>query len=509
MPMDEGQRSLWERIATFAIDDAEASFPFSARLARENAWSRAFAGRVVEEYRRFVFLACAAGHPVSPSDAVDQAWHLHLLYTESYWDELCGDVLGRPLHHGPTRGGAREALKFEDWYERTLESYRRLFDAEPPGDVWPAVGERFDPRARFVRVDARSHWIVPRPGVARGRVVAAAVGLALAVAALAGCGAAMPAVGGIDLARLTGPEFLGLFVPLTAWAIVASLVLRWLLGLRAARRAEPESGAVVDPELDESADSFKDATKLDPYALILLARGPRRESSATAALARLLDEGVLELDAAGTHVSDGPAAGARRLHPLEIAVAAAARGRRAWEVVREASRSAAARGLEDELRSLGLIHGGGGSLLLRMGPSALLGAVLALGIWRLDLGMQRGRPIGYLVLLCAALGVAVVVHLARRPWRTRRGAAVLAALGREKALAVSESPAPSEAMFPLAFALLGVAALPEAGAAAGLRRALTPPPGQGGCGAGVYGGASGCGGGGCGGGGCGGGGCGG
>ena len=67
---------------------------------------------MISEYRRFVFLALAAGHPVTPSDQVDQAWHLHLLYTNSYWNRFCGETLGRRLHHGPTQGGASERDKF-------------------------------------------------------------------------------------------------------------------------------------------------------------------------------------------------------------------------------------------------------------------------------------------------------------------------------------------------------------------------------------------------------------
>ncbi len=42
-----------------------------------------------DEYRRFAFLAATAGHPVTPSDAVDQAWHLHLTYSRDYWDRFC------------------------------------------------------------------------------------------------------------------------------------------------------------------------------------------------------------------------------------------------------------------------------------------------------------------------------------------------------------------------------------------------------------------------------------
>ncbi|MFN7741158.1 MAG: glycine-rich domain-containing protein [Cyanobacteriota bacterium] len=61
------------------------------------------------EYRRFLFLAMQAGHPVSPSRPVDLAWHQHLLDTRSYWQEFCPRVLGRPLHHTPSRGGARRS----------------------------------------------------------------------------------------------------------------------------------------------------------------------------------------------------------------------------------------------------------------------------------------------------------------------------------------------------------------------------------------------------------------
>ena len=69
---------LWERIAGFSLDSAEARLPFSVRLGKENDWSPGFTNRAVEEYKRFAFLAVVAGHPVSPSDAVDQVWHLHL-----------------------------------------------------------------------------------------------------------------------------------------------------------------------------------------------------------------------------------------------------------------------------------------------------------------------------------------------------------------------------------------------------------------------------------------------
>ena len=39
---------------------------------------RPLAPGAIEEYRKFVFLALVAGHQITPSDQVDQVWHLHL-----------------------------------------------------------------------------------------------------------------------------------------------------------------------------------------------------------------------------------------------------------------------------------------------------------------------------------------------------------------------------------------------------------------------------------------------
>src|SRR5678815_1017670 len=104
---------LWNKVEQFQLDSAEAALPFSARLARENNWSPDYAKRVIAEYKRFAFLAVVAGHPVSPSEDVDQAWHLHLTYTENYWKSFCIEVLGKPLHHQPTQGGSAEQSKFQ------------------------------------------------------------------------------------------------------------------------------------------------------------------------------------------------------------------------------------------------------------------------------------------------------------------------------------------------------------------------------------------------------------
>jgi hypothetical protein len=195
--MTPAQHERWAKIRAFEIGDPSWALSFEARLARENAWDRAFAARVVAEYKRFVFLMVEAGHPVTPSDEVDQAWHLHMVYTRSYWDEMCTGLLGRPLHHGPTKGGRTEGAKFEDWYARTLASYTRLFGERPPADIWPAAKARFERAPHFARINTSENWIISKSRVRRTTLTSGT--LALVAATLAGCGVALAQTGaGLD-----------------------------------------------------------------------------------------------------------------------------------------------------------------------------------------------------------------------------------------------------------------------------------------------------------------------
>ena len=154
---------LWSRLQNFALDDPHSRLPFSLRLARENGWSRHFAGRVIGEYKKFCYLAMTAGSPVSPSDSVDQAWHLHLIYTRSYWDDFCSRVLRRPFHHNPSKGGPEERDKFRGLYAETLDIYRRVFGLSPPGDIWPSAEARYAQSHAYCRIDMASSWVLPKP----------------------------------------------------------------------------------------------------------------------------------------------------------------------------------------------------------------------------------------------------------------------------------------------------------------------------------------------------------
>lgn len=153
---------LYQRLQEFSLDEQNVSFSFSQRLARENNWTIEYTQRVIDEYKKFAVIAVFAGHPVTPSDQVDQVWHLHLTYTQSYWDDFCR-ILGTQLDHGPTRGGDKEYNKFNNWYLNTVASYEQFFGETPPIDIWPASHIRFDKEANFQRIDTHKNWVLPKP----------------------------------------------------------------------------------------------------------------------------------------------------------------------------------------------------------------------------------------------------------------------------------------------------------------------------------------------------------
>jgi hypothetical protein len=169
---------VWHRLAICTIGPTDASLDFASRLARENGWSAAHAARVIEEYKRFCFLAATCAGEVTPSDAVDQVWHLHLTYSRDYWQHFCPEVLGSELHHGPTRGGEGERGRFFEQYARTLKLYEQAF-GPAPADIWPDAARRLldDPRAR--RVHPRDGLIVPRFRLFAWLVMVLAIGVAL------------------------------------------------------------------------------------------------------------------------------------------------------------------------------------------------------------------------------------------------------------------------------------------------------------------------------------------
>ena len=162
--LDPSQDPLWHRIDAFDFNQLDTTLPFSQRLARDNGWTPDYAARVVEEYKRFCYLAVRTGHAVVPPDQIDQAWHLHLSYSHDYWDRFCAKVLCADLHHSPARYSATEdADRLRDTYAATMQSYERLSGERPPPDIWPIAELLFADTEAMRRVNAKDYMIVRRP----------------------------------------------------------------------------------------------------------------------------------------------------------------------------------------------------------------------------------------------------------------------------------------------------------------------------------------------------------
>lgn len=211
---------LWKRIENFKIDRDNVDFNFTQRLARDNNWSLSFSGRVVEEYKKFIYLCCVGYGEITPSDEVDQAWHLHLTYTRSYWTDLCQETLKKELHHNPTKGGNRERIKFSDCYTLTFEAYHSEFGSHPPKDIWPDNSKRFR-NINYQRLNVSNYWLIKKPV----QLVRFAIMLSL--------------IGAITLLFIQSKEsfpWLGLFVMLMTIAFI-------IRGFRGGRGKGPGSGS--------------------------------------------------------------------------------------------------------------------------------------------------------------------------------------------------------------------------------------------------------------------------
>ncbi|MFM8579143.1 MAG: TIGR04222 domain-containing membrane protein [Planctomycetaceae bacterium] len=444
MPIPAHQQGLWERIVAHRLDDSIARLTFTARLARENGWTIGHALRVVHEYRRFIFLARTAAHQVTPSEEVDQAWHLHLVYTRDYWDILCHDVLGGPLHHGPTRGGAHECDRFDDQYRRTLSTYAEVFDETPPADIWPPAERRFGIDLEWRRVNLSRHWVIPKP-----------VWLAERPMPEGWSGARLAALAGVPLIAfgvpnpldLTAGPFLVLFMTLATAAIVAGVILR--------QSVRPAG----DPMITDS--------DVEPLELALLANDGRIRFAATGLTIPSRQPSTAErvgvVDPAEPLVilpapPPGSSSLLKSLHSRLTAIGAAP----AVDAVKAAMEMAEEEA-EPRLMERGLLVGpwwGTSAPWIALAPVA---ATLVMGIAKIVVGSARGKPVGFLVMGCLVLAVVSALMIAWKPRRTKQGNAVLRDArrrfrdsGQEDAWRANHGPIEC---LPLAVAVLGTLAL--------------------------------------------------
>jgi len=160
--MNQQEKQLWDRINSFRFDEPGTVLTFEKRLARENGWNLSYTQDVIEEYKKFIFLCCISDSPITPSDQVDQAWHLHMIYTKSYWINFCKDTLQMEIHHNPTKGGSSEQTKFKDLYGHTFLLYHDKFETPAPTNIWLNSEKRFR-EIHFQRINTKAYWMIKKP----------------------------------------------------------------------------------------------------------------------------------------------------------------------------------------------------------------------------------------------------------------------------------------------------------------------------------------------------------
>jgi uncharacterized protein (TIGR04222 family) len=397
-------------------------------------------------------------------------------------------VLGRPLHHLPTKGGPSEHARHVEQYERTLVTYAHWFGESPPADIWPPADVRFAKEAQHVRVNRRSAWIVrkphwPRHATSRKSLVIGAFATPLLV-------------GVVDPFNMEGLQFLKFYGMLCVVAILVAIALRRLL----------RSDAPV-----------RDDEPLSPYEVACLGGG--LPGVMRACLASLIVNQQLKLQPHSARKfpktkpnlcsfsATTPWSANNELEQSMLRIASHENGATSEELLIAAR--PAAEEIQSELQRRGLVESAESFAAARWGPVLLLGIVWLAGLAKLLIGINRDKPVLFLLLGLVAL-LFVISMMLRIPLRTRRGDERLRELKDEhrrlQYLDISSgygafAPVASGDLM-LAAGLFGLAALhhPDVNMLEKSLKPVSSDYASGGCG----GGGGGCGGGGCGGGGCGG-----
>jgi hypothetical protein len=137
---------LWLKLNFLDLGQNAAFQPFLQMLGQQTGWPLPLVSQVMEEYRRFLFLALRAGHPVTPPAMIEKVWTLHMQMAKNYWEQLGSLIAERPVAQGL---GPASAASMAEQYQQTLASYARIFGMEPPADIWGKEPPKEDPFKPF------------------------------------------------------------------------------------------------------------------------------------------------------------------------------------------------------------------------------------------------------------------------------------------------------------------------------------------------------------------------
>jgi uncharacterized protein (TIGR04222 family) len=267
---------------------------------------------------------------------------------------------------------------------------------------------------------------------------------------------------------MMGPQFLSFYMYTAALVLVVAAALRW--------QARCGSHGNVDADLC-------------PYEVAYLRESPAL--AVRAAVANLISKKALELDAGGAVSRTGIASHA---HPLEEAILLTTATPTTLRTL-ERRVSPNLDRIRDRLEELGLLVGGPQRNLARVGE-LLVWATMAVGAFKIVVGIGRGKPVGFLILLViATFALRLIINNVLKLHRTRAGEQAIARMQqryrRESARELattdgSHAPHPADAApagfaygydpFTMMIALYGMQMLAYHPTLSPMQTMLTPPP---------------------------------
>jgi uncharacterized membrane protein YgcG len=90
-----------DRVNLLLSDENDYNFKLSFR--KKHPEHTGILSSLIEDYKNFMFLAASSDEECTPSKAVDDIWHHHILHTKDYFDHWCKNVIGKTIHHNPEK----------------------------------------------------------------------------------------------------------------------------------------------------------------------------------------------------------------------------------------------------------------------------------------------------------------------------------------------------------------------------------------------------------------------
>lgn len=148
MKPSKSDRRLWHRLEGYSFHERPLTQSLVDRLVEETGHPVDVCYTLVEEYRRFMYLAGSSSENLAPSPIVDMVWQMHTEDTVAYYEDFCPRILGRTIYR-PEGDSAPPPFQDDPDYIRTLEYYAQEF-GRPQVQYWPDPDFALEKLSHFV-----------------------------------------------------------------------------------------------------------------------------------------------------------------------------------------------------------------------------------------------------------------------------------------------------------------------------------------------------------------------